>query len=211
MLADGVEIRSCVTPVATVAGKSVTTLEGLPALYAEQKGLAQAPALHPLQQALIDEQAPQCGYCYNGMIIKGSELLSQNPRPTEAADPRPHERPPLPLRHLSARHEGDPARVHQNGGSGEMSAILTDSTFSRRDLLKGGGALIVGFSFAGGAAAPPPPRAATSPGRPTRTRSIPGSRCTPTTPRRSISARASSARATPPASCRSPAKSSIST
>src|ERR1700756_1046003 len=71
VLADGVEIRSCVTPVSAVAGKSVTTLEGLPALYAQQKGLAQAPALHPLQQALIDEQAPQCGYCYNGMTIKG--------------------------------------------------------------------------------------------------------------------------------------------
>jgi aerobic-type carbon monoxide dehydrogenase small subunit (CoxS/CutS family) len=79
-----VEIRSCVTPVANVANKSVTTLEGLPALYAQQKGLAQAPALHPLQQAFIEEQAPHCGYCYNGMTIKGSELLSQNPKPTEA-------------------------------------------------------------------------------------------------------------------------------
>ena len=84
VLADGTEIRSCVTPVAQVAGKSLTTLEGLPALYAQQKGLAQAPALHPLQQAFIDEQAPQCGYCYNGMLIKGAELLAQNPRPTEA-------------------------------------------------------------------------------------------------------------------------------
>ncbi len=56
----------------------MTTLEGLPALYAQQKGLAQAPALHPLQQAFIDEQAPQCGYCYNGMMIKGAELLAQN-------------------------------------------------------------------------------------------------------------------------------------
>src|SRR3954451_840158 len=55
VLLDGVEIRSCVTPVASVAGKSVTTLEGLPALYAEQKGLAQAPELLPLQQAFIDE------------------------------------------------------------------------------------------------------------------------------------------------------------
>ncbi len=71
-----------------VAGKSITTLEGLPAWYAEQKGLARAPALHPLQQAFIDEQAPHCGYCYNGMIIKGSELLSQNPQPTETRDPR---------------------------------------------------------------------------------------------------------------------------
>jgi aerobic-type carbon monoxide dehydrogenase small subunit (CoxS/CutS family) len=84
VLADGVEIRSCVTPVAAVAGKAVTTFEGLATLYAQQKGLAQAPALHPLQQAFIDAQAPHCGYCYNGMLIKGSELLAQNPRPSEA-------------------------------------------------------------------------------------------------------------------------------
>jgi aerobic-type carbon monoxide dehydrogenase small subunit (CoxS/CutS family) len=84
VLADGVEIRSCITPVADVAGKSVTTFEGLAALHAQQKGLAQAPALHPLQQAFIDEQAPHCGYCYNGMLIKASELLAQTPRPTEA-------------------------------------------------------------------------------------------------------------------------------
>jgi aerobic-type carbon monoxide dehydrogenase small subunit (CoxS/CutS family) len=84
VLADGVEIRSCITPVADVAGKSVTTSDGLPALFAQQKGLAQAPALHPLQQAFIDVQAPQCGYCYNGMMIKGAELLAHNPRPTEA-------------------------------------------------------------------------------------------------------------------------------
>jgi aerobic-type carbon monoxide dehydrogenase small subunit (CoxS/CutS family) len=73
-----------VTPVERVAGKSVTTLEGLPALYAEQKGLAQAPELHPLQQAFIDEQALHCGYCYNGITVKGFELLSQNPKPTDA-------------------------------------------------------------------------------------------------------------------------------
>jgi aerobic-type carbon monoxide dehydrogenase small subunit (CoxS/CutS family) len=83
VLLDGVEIRSCITPVAAVEGKAVTTLEGLPALYARQRNLAKAPALHPLQRAMIDEQAPQCGYCYNGMIIKGSELLSQNPEPSE--------------------------------------------------------------------------------------------------------------------------------
>src|SRR5207253_8034031 len=84
VLADGVEIRTCVTPVANVAGKSLTTLEGLPALYAQQKGLAQAPALHPLQKAFIDVQAVHCGYCYNGMTIKGAELLAQNPKPTDA-------------------------------------------------------------------------------------------------------------------------------
>jgi aerobic-type carbon monoxide dehydrogenase small subunit (CoxS/CutS family) len=84
VLVDGVERRSCVTPVSTVAGKSITTLEGLPAWYAKQKRLSQAPALHPVQQAFIDEQAVQCGYCYNGMAIKASELLSKNPQPTDA-------------------------------------------------------------------------------------------------------------------------------
>jgi aerobic-type carbon monoxide dehydrogenase small subunit (CoxS/CutS family) len=84
VLADGVEIRSCVTPVGTVEGKAITTLEGLPSLYARQRGLAAVPVLHPLQQAMIDEQAPQCGYCYNGMIIKASELLAYAPAPGDA-------------------------------------------------------------------------------------------------------------------------------
>jgi aerobic-type carbon monoxide dehydrogenase small subunit (CoxS/CutS family) len=84
VLVNGVETRSCVTPVLSVQGKAITTLEGLPAWYATQKKLAQAPALHPVQQALIDEQAVQCGYCYNGMIVKASELLAANSRPTEA-------------------------------------------------------------------------------------------------------------------------------
>src|SRR5579862_3532162 len=84
VLVNGVETRSCVTPVSAVAGKSVTTLEGLPAWYAEQKKLSQVPALHPVQQAMLDEQAVQCGYCYNGMIVKASELLSKNPQPTNA-------------------------------------------------------------------------------------------------------------------------------
>jgi aerobic-type carbon monoxide dehydrogenase small subunit (CoxS/CutS family) len=84
VLVDGVETRSCVTPVSAVQGKSVTTLEGLPAWYAAQKRLAQTPLLHPVQQAMIDEQAVQCGYCFNGMIVKASELLSKNPQPSDA-------------------------------------------------------------------------------------------------------------------------------
>ena len=84
VLLDGVEIRSCITPVADVQGRALTTLEGLPALYARQKGLSHTPAMHPLQQAFIDVQAPQCGYCYNGMTVKGAELLASNPKPTEA-------------------------------------------------------------------------------------------------------------------------------
>ena len=83
VLADGVEIRSCITPVADVTGKTVTTFEGLAALYAQQKGLAQTPALHPLQQAFIDEQAAQCGYCIPGMIMRAQALLERNPSPTD--------------------------------------------------------------------------------------------------------------------------------
>ena len=84
VLLDGKEIRSCVTPVAGVTGKDVTTLEGLPALWAKQQGLAKAPELHPVQQAWIDEQVPQCGYCQNGMMITATSLLMQVRRPSEA-------------------------------------------------------------------------------------------------------------------------------
>ena len=84
VLVDGVEKRSCVTPVSAVEGKSVTTLEGLPVWYALTKRLARVPELHPVQQAMLDEQALQCGYCYNGMIVKAAELLSKNPRPDDA-------------------------------------------------------------------------------------------------------------------------------
>jgi aerobic-type carbon monoxide dehydrogenase small subunit (CoxS/CutS family) len=84
VLLDGVETRSCMTPVGSIGSKSITTLEGLPAWYAKKNGIQKAPALHPVQQAFIDEQAVQCGYCYNGMIIKASELLSNVSRPTEA-------------------------------------------------------------------------------------------------------------------------------
>ena len=84
ILADGVEIRSCITPINDIGARKITTLEGLPGYYAEQRKLPLTPQLHPLQQAFIEEQSMQCGYCYNGMSIKGAELLSQNPKPTEA-------------------------------------------------------------------------------------------------------------------------------
>src|SRR5262249_12083568 len=65
VLVDGIETRACITPLSQVVGKSVTTLEGLPALYAEEKGISPPPELHPLQQAFIDLQAIQCGACFN--------------------------------------------------------------------------------------------------------------------------------------------------
>ena len=69
---DGVAVRSCVYPVGGVDGK-VVTLEGL--------GTPDQP--HPLQQAFIDEQAVQCGYCINGMIMQAAAYLARNPTPTE--------------------------------------------------------------------------------------------------------------------------------
>ena len=85
VLLDGKEIRSCVTAVSLAAGKEVTTLEGLPARWAQQKGLSQADAqtaLHPIQAAWIEEQTPLCGFCQSGMMIKATELLEHNTTPT---------------------------------------------------------------------------------------------------------------------------------
>jgi nicotinate dehydrogenase subunit A len=71
---NGVSIRSCVTPIAAVIDKSVTTVEGL--------GTADNP--HPLQTAFIDEQAIQCGYCASGVIVSAAALLQENSSPNDA-------------------------------------------------------------------------------------------------------------------------------
>jgi aerobic-type carbon monoxide dehydrogenase small subunit (CoxS/CutS family) len=84
VLVDGRELRACVTPLSAIAGRGITTLEGLPAWYARRRSLGRVPALHPMQQALVDEQAPQCGYCMNGIVIKAAELLEAKPHPTDA-------------------------------------------------------------------------------------------------------------------------------
>ena len=74
VLVNGAQRRSCATPVGSLGDNEVTTLEGL--------GTLEKP--HPLQQAFIDEQAAQCGYCINGMIMTAADLLVRNPRPREA-------------------------------------------------------------------------------------------------------------------------------
>ncbi len=87
MLLNGKEVRSCITPLSVVDDKDVTTLEGLPARWAKQRGLTDEQAkktLHPVQQAWVDQQTPQCGFCQNGMMIKATELLESNPSPTVA-------------------------------------------------------------------------------------------------------------------------------
>ncbi|HTX74774.1 MAG TPA: (2Fe-2S)-binding protein [Terracidiphilus sp.] len=84
VLIGGKEVRSCITSVADVEGQDVVTLEGLPARWAQQKGLSAEQAkstLHPVQQAWIAQQTPQCGFCQNGMMIKATELLESTPNP----------------------------------------------------------------------------------------------------------------------------------
>lgn len=101
VLVDGKETRACVTPLGTVKGQEITTLEGLPARWAKQKGLSAfegETTLHPVQQAWIEEQTPLCGFCQSGMMITAVELLESNPNPSVAqikeafttAGPSPH-------------------------------------------------------------------------------------------------------------------------
>ena len=73
VIVKGEAIRSCITPVRTVAGSEITTLDGL--------GTIDAP--HPLQKAFIDEQAAQCGFCLNGVIMTAKAFVDKNPRATE--------------------------------------------------------------------------------------------------------------------------------
>jgi len=85
VLLDGKEIRSCITPVSTAVGKEVVTLEGLPERWAEHKKLSPSASrgiLHPVQEAWIEQQVPQCGFCQSGMMIKATELLESKPKPT---------------------------------------------------------------------------------------------------------------------------------
>jgi isoquinoline 1-oxidoreductase alpha subunit len=87
VLLNGKEVRSCITPLSAIGEKEVTTLEGLPARWAKQKGLTVEQAsktLHPVQEAWIAEQAPQCGFCQSGMMITATELLERVPSPTVA-------------------------------------------------------------------------------------------------------------------------------
>jgi isoquinoline 1-oxidoreductase alpha subunit len=87
VLVDGKEIRSCITPASMAIGKEITTLEGLPARWAQQKHLSDAQAkdiLHPVQQAWIEQQVPLCGFCQSGMMIKATELLEHKANPTDA-------------------------------------------------------------------------------------------------------------------------------
>ncbi|MFM1892444.1 MAG: hypothetical protein RLZ44_1521 [Pseudomonadota bacterium] len=73
VLVDGEPVRSCVTPLSAVSGKAITTIEGL-----------SPDRSHPVQQAWIAEEVPQCGYCQSGQLLTAAALLQRNPMPTAA-------------------------------------------------------------------------------------------------------------------------------
>ena len=143
MLLDGKEIRSCVTPVAAVSGKSITTLEGLPALWAAQRGTtAAAPALHPLQQAWIDVQVPHCGYCQNGMMIQAADLLATTKNPSEDQIRTAMNGHLCRCGTYPQNPDRDPEGRGRDGkGRCVMTGLIPEKEFSRKTFLKGGGAL----------------------------------------------------------------------
>jgi isoquinoline 1-oxidoreductase alpha subunit len=74
---NGNPVRSCITPVSSAEGLEITTIEGLATILPDG-----TEKLHPLQQAFIDEQVPQCGWCISGQIMTAASFLKENPRPT---------------------------------------------------------------------------------------------------------------------------------
>jgi len=127
-----------ITPISYAVGKQVTTIEGLPAVWAAEKSLSAADAantLHPIQQAWIDEQVPQCGYCQSGMMIVAVQLLAKNPNPTVAQNQGCfHQHPPSPhlwpLRHLHRYHRCRATRGHRDARG--KAGRLDDSKNKKR-------------------------------------------------------------------------------
>ena len=132
---DGNAVRSCVTPLSSIrSAQKVVTLEGL--------GTPQTP--HPLQKAFIDEQAVQCGYCINGMIMEFCRLPLQEQETDRGADQASARQQPLPMRHARTHRQSRKARQRR------LREAIMNTHFkpSRRHVLKGGGALVVGFTLA---------------------------------------------------------------
>ena len=116
---DGEPTRACVTPVSAVGAKKITTIEGL-----------SADATHPVQQAWLANDVPQCGYCQAGQIMSAAALLAKKPTPDRRGHRRRDDRQHLPLRHLPAHPQGDPrcgaakARRRQAGRRAEQARPL---------------------------------------------------------------------------------------
>ena len=148
VLLDGKEIRSCVTPVAAVSGKAITTLEGMPALYANARGTTAAAPRAASAAAGVDRRA--------GAALRllperdddpGRRPAGDHEAPDGGADPHRDERPPLPLRHVSAHPDGDPEGRRGDGEGREVAMTeMLNKEFSRKTFLKGGGAMVVALS-----------------------------------------------------------------
>ena len=110
VLLDGAPVRSCSLPVGEVSGEIVTI-----------EGLATDGKLHPVQQAWLDEQVAQCGYCQAGQIMSAVALLDEVANPTDAGHRQCDERQSLPLRHLPAHSRGDQARRVRKSQDGSLS------------------------------------------------------------------------------------------
>ena len=127
VLLDGEPIYACSREVGTVGGRSVTTIEGL--------GTVAQP--HPLQQAFLDEQAGQCGYCLSGIVISAKALLDRNPSPTRADIVDGIGQEPLSLRCAPANSAcGGEGRRHAAGRAGGMSDTLPLSIQNNRRMEK---------------------------------------------------------------------------
>ena len=105
VIVKGAAVRSCITPVKAVEGAEITTLEGL--------GTPEKP--HPIQQAFIDEQAAQCGFCLNGVIMTAKAFLDKNPEGHRSGDPAGALRRVVPLLHARADVSGHPEICEGDG------------------------------------------------------------------------------------------------
>ncbi len=106
VLLDGRRVLSCLTLAAAADGRAVTTIEGL---------AAPDGSLHPMQQAFIDHDAFQCGYCTPGQIMSAVACVEEGHAESDRGHPRIHERQPLPLRRLSQHRRGDQAGEAPDG------------------------------------------------------------------------------------------------
>ena len=102
---DGESAKSCTMLAVQADGREIKTIEGM----------ADGATLHPLQQAFWDQHGLQCGFCTPGMIMQAAWLLGENADPTEARDPRGHQRQPVPLHRLREHRQGDPAGGRRDG------------------------------------------------------------------------------------------------
>ncbi len=116
---NGAPIQSCQVPASAAVGQQITTIEGL---------AAPGAALTAVQQAWIEEDVAQCGYCQAGQIMRATALLARNPQPERRRDRSRHGREHLPLRHVHAHPQGDPQRRGEDGEDRRcaMSAYLPE-------------------------------------------------------------------------------------